>query len=209
MSRRALTVIITFLSVTSARAADMATTAYFSPSLSRESNPLVAYAGFGLPGLIAVQLCLLSFVIAGLLFYWKAKPVKKLPESPKNIWDYASLTYFGRKMSPGKFLISFLFTAPSNKWQLLRLAAFVVSWGATFFSLCAVFSWWAIYGWHLQEYIHLRNYFCIGRQSMLELWVTMLMFVPLTVAFYRLEWSEYRAAKFSGYSNKPNQKSVS
>jgi len=53
---RAIVGIVTFISVSATRAADLATTLHFNPSLSREANPLSSVLGFDAAQLVAANL---------------------------------------------------------------------------------------------------------------------------------------------------------
>lgn len=138
--------VVSFLFVTAARAADLATTFHFDPTLSREANPIVAQFGAGAAVFLLVNVIGIVLVhILPLLCFWRGhRP--RYPHPPANIWDFVSLTFY-RRLMPRRELIRALVTCwplPKDWFQVCRAWGVVGSWSIGVGSLAAALSWWAI-----------------------------------------------------------------
>lgn len=137
---------VTFLFVTAARAADLATTFHFDPTLSREANPVVAQFGAGAAGmLLANAAALVALLFVPLLCFWLGQR-PRFAQRPTDVWAFASLAFY-RRLMPRRLLLRALITLwplPKEWFQVCRAWGVVGSWAAGFASVVAALSWWAI-----------------------------------------------------------------
>jgi hypothetical protein len=157
MERTVLTFVTLFV-VTAARAADLATTLYFDPTLAREANPVVAQLGAGPRGMLVANLIgVMVFLLLPLLCFWRG-PRKKFAHAPVDIWEFASFAFYDRLMPKAKLLRAAILLAPLPKdWvQVCRLWGVVGSWAIGFGSFAAAFSWWAISWWQSYHTLYAR-----------------------------------------------------
>lgn len=206
--KRSMVTLVTFLAVTTSRAADLATTLHFSPSLNREANPFVAVLGFDWSLLLLSNvLGLVVFIFVPLAAYWRW-PSKTVTHRPATTWEFASLCLYDRPMKRAELIKSLIrgWPLPKDWRQMLRLFGFSVSWTVAAGSWMAVFSWWATNAWGWSAYRAFRNSLGIGRYPLLELLAGLTVCIIATARFFKSECShaniaEHRIDNPDGLSN--------
>jgi hypothetical protein len=136
----------TLVLLTVARAADIATTLHFDPSLSHEGNPVVFLLGGGLFSLLfvnfAVWLLCATFVFA----YWRGNSLGVRIQH-KSFGAFVR-AWIDRVVRPRRSLRS---TLPGGQYwheglQAIRLVGLALAWAVIFGSATAVHAWFATYG---------------------------------------------------------------
>ena len=109
-----------FLLIT--RCCDIAATYIITPSLDRETNPIVSILGQGWKAVIILQLILVSVVI--ILNYFSLFRIKNSYPSQKgySYKEFITYYYFGEKRS----LISLAYKFPKNKSLLIKALGYVL-----------------------------------------------------------------------------------
>lgn len=179
--------LITFSSVTVARAADIATTLHFNPSLSREANPLSSVLGFDAAQLVVSNLILVVlFLLVPLIFYVVRGPAK-IMEKAHTLTEYMSIQLFRSKLERNCFLCGvFLgWPLPKNWLQATRVFGFAVSWAVVFASLQATFAWWATNQWGMDWYGQYRALLNFHGYPVIEL-------VPVVFVFYLVAYALFK-----------------
>ena len=192
--KRTLPTIITFFAVTAARASDLLTTFHFNPSLSHEANPIVPRFGADASTLLLTNLLgVIIFLLVPLFIYWRF-PAAPLQSIPTNLREFACLQLYGRILSPSELCRAvFLFVPlPKNGLQALRFMGFALSWTVVFGSFLAVFSWWAIWGWHWHSYQQFFGTFAIANYPVMLALLCLVFFFVASVGYFRMEFSAFR-----------------
>jgi len=194
--KRSVLALGTFVAVSTARAADLATTFHFNPSLSREANPLVTWHGADPKALLIFNVVGLAILfLAPLFLYWRGRP-KVLAEKAESVWDFASLLLYDRIMPKGRLIRAFLLGSPLPKdwFQFLRLWGFAGCWALAIGSFIVTFSWWAVSDLHWTTYQTIRSSITIGSYPVLELVPVIPTFIAAAVIFFRTEFCDYKRA---------------
>lgn len=194
--KRSSVALVTFFSVMTARAADVATTFHFSPTLANEGNPIVRLLGAGWTGLMLSNVAaVLVFLLVPLLLYWKWPP-KRLADPPASVWDYASLCLYSKPMGRARLLAAMFlgWPLPRDRRQMVRFFGFTMSWAVVAGSWAAVLAWWAQCAWDWQAFNRLRAAVTLGSLPLLEISVSLLAALVATVVHFRLEHHEARQA---------------
>lgn len=175
---------------------DMAVTLHFSPTLSREANPLVTGLGFGLAGLAAVNVLILV-AIAGALAVYAKGPRSNPPVPAKDPWELAGLNLYGRSMSRSGFYGALLTgrPLPSDLRELVRLAGFITAWGVAAARLAAVAAWLLLSAKGFIPYKELRLHTQIAGHPLLELLIGLIV---ATVMIQVFACTEFRLADGGG-----------
>lgn len=185
---------VTLLSAASARAADLATTLHFNPTLSREANPLVSALGFDATQLIITNaICLLLFVLAPLSIY-ALYAAARMEERPQTLAEYISLQLYRCRMEKRDLFRAIFLGSPLPKdWlQVTRAFGFVISWTVVFGSLQATFGWWATNQWEMEWYRIFRSVLNFRGYPVMEV-ITVLIFVDIVgYLFFRMEFKQHK-----------------
>jgi hypothetical protein len=184
---RTLLTLVTFFAVSAARAADIATTFHFNPTLSHEANPIVACFGAGASTLLLTNLlATFLFLFVPLYCFWRF-PAAPMPSTPANLREFVCLQLYGRVLPHGEFCCAIFLGMPlPKKWlQLLRFCGVALSWTIVFGSCLAVFSWWALWEWRWQGFNRIWAASCIGGYPTI-------IFFPIGVFYYAAAYMYFR-----------------
>ncbi len=193
LKKRIIIAMVTFFSVTAARAADIATTLHLNPDLSREANPLVSVLGFDAGQLVvANSIAVLVFGICPLLIYVVFGPAR-FDGQVDSIPQYISIQLFRSKLSRSQFLRGVFLGCPLPKnWlQTTRMIGFAYSWTLVFGSLQATFAWWATHHWGMEWYRQYRGIINFHNYPVIELISLVPVFYILCYLFFRHEFNGY------------------
>jgi len=194
MKKRSLTALVTLLTISAARAADIGSTLHFNPSLSKEANPIVAVFGAGLPTLMILNFVFVTlFLLIPLFLYWRY-PAATLPgQSPVNAREFISLQLYGRVLPAASFLRGIVlgFPFPRNRLQALRAIGFVLTWMVAFASFHAAFSWWAINAWKWHGYQQFRAGYSFNGYPLLEVTLAYAFGVVAAIRYARMEFATF------------------
>lgn len=205
---RAVVAIVTFLSVAASRAADLATTLHFNPSLSEEANPLSSVYGFDVAQLVASNVIgVVVILLVPLLIYVVCAPAR-IEEKAESITQYVSLQLFRSKLPRTRVLCGIFLGWPLPKdWlQVLRVFGFAVSWGVVYAGLQATFGWWAKH-WEFDWYVQYRAISNLRGYPVIELIPSIAVVYSMAYLFYRMEFKAYcckpsdQEAEHAGASN--------
>lgn len=188
--KRRVNVLTTFVVVTTARIADMATTFYFSPNLKYESNPLANNTGMEFSTLLLSNIVLVFiFIYFPLSLYW-LKAAKKTDVHISSAWEYASLSLYGCVIKKVKLIRAVILGWPLPKdWlQVVRCMGIVLSWGVAVASWMAVLAWWASFSWSWTSYMKFRAAIVIGNVPLLEILAGYLTCIIVTPIYFKLEY---------------------
>lgn len=191
MKRTAL-FFVTLFAVLSARAADVATTYHFSPTLHLEANPIVRNLGAGWPVLLLTNVAaVVVFLLVPLWYYW-CGPAKRLDVPPASVWDFTARSLYNRPMSKRRLVATMMcgWPLPRDWRQTTRYFGFTMSWMVVVASWLAVLSWWAQSSWHWQAFGVFRRAFSIGHFPCFELAGALLAGVVLSMVYFRAEHRE-------------------
>ena len=190
---RTLTTLITLFAVTIARAADLATTFHFNPSLSHEANPIVSVFEADASTLLLTNILgVIVFLFVPLFFYWRF-PAAPMQATPANLREFICLQLYGRLLGRGEFCraILLLWPFPKNRRQFLRFVGIALSWALVFCSFFAVFSWWAMWAWHWHGYQHFRAAFVVLGYPVMEVVFAMVFFYLASYWHFRREFLSF------------------
>lgn len=194
MQKRTLTALVTFLTISAARAADIGSTLHFNPSLSKEANPIVSVFGADLTTLLTFNFgTVILFLLLPLFLYWRF-PAAALPgQAPANAREFMSLQLYGRVLPAASFLRGVVlgFPFPKNKLQALRAIGFVLTWTVAFASFHAAFTWWAINAWELRGYQQFRAGYTFNGYPLLEVTLACAFGVVVAIRYARMEFTSY------------------
>ncbi len=181
--------IFSILGLSSARAADIATTHYFTADLAREGNGVITASGLGWPGIIALNAAVV-FGLSLCTLYWWRSPLRYTPAAGHDDpWSLASFNYFGRVLPPASFLWRLSCSWPKN-WRMFAQFVGVVAPSLLMAaSAMAVFSWFALHQWHWVIYRALYRQLFPGFPYALLVPI----YCGLIAGFYRSEWQRSHA----------------
>lgn len=150
--------VLSAVALVASRIADIGSTCYFNPTLSREANPLVSWLGLGAPGLLAASVVLTSFLLFPLFLYWRY-PSAPTAGKASTLRDFICLQWYNRRLSRKEFFTAIFCGVPmiQNWLQAQRMLACPVSWAITLLGFHHAFSWWAVSHFQWQSYSNLRN----------------------------------------------------
>jgi hypothetical protein len=190
--KRTLITLLTFISVSAARASDLATTCYFDPTLHREANTMRTIFHLTFSQMAWQQCAVLAVFLAGVLWcYWRYS-AKTMPIPPANLREFISYQLFDRFMTPRELFMRFLsWKGPKNRIQGIRFYGMTFCWMIVFGSFLATFSWWAISGWHWNTYRHLRAVGSVFDYPVAELVPMLAFFFLAAYVYWRMEFAEY------------------
>ncbi|MFM8476328.1 MAG: hypothetical protein ACKOEO_11095 [Planctomycetaceae bacterium] len=174
--------VLSAVALVASRIADIGSTFYFNPTLSREANPLVNWLGLGAPGLLAANVILTSFLLFLLFLYWRYQSAPTAGET-STLRDFICLQWYNRRLSRKEFFTAIFCGVPmiQNWLQAQRMLACPVSWAITLLGFHHAFSWWAVSHFQWQSYSNLRNQTIIWNYPMFEaiFGLTALMVFPI------------------------------
>lgn len=191
MNRVALAVVTFFLLIVT-RFADLFTTFYFSPSLDREANPLVALVGGGSASLIGASVIEVILLSAGLITFWRGSslPLRSLPAASG--WKFAQ-GWMSEVIGPRDSFLNWL--PRRSRWQhsvqAIRLVSVALSWAIILGGLASVYSWVALAGIFGPRSKTALGWFAFGSVPSFPYLAAILGFAFGTVLFFL---SESRAA---------------
>ena len=191
--KRAWLALFLILGMTTARAADAATTYHFTPNLAHEGNGIIlTLGGHGWVGLLGINAVVVLAISLCTLYWWRV-PLAYVqpPQSEPDVWSFASYNLFGRVYSRGTFLWRLCVKLPKN-WRLFcQLVGVVVPLVLMLASALAVFSWFALADWRWPLYRELYH-----RGDYLFPYALIVPFyVGVTGWFFWGEWRRFRAAQ--------------
>jgi hypothetical protein len=178
------------LAVSATRAADIAVTWKYTPSLHLEGNPLVAVWGHGWGTVLAVNAVAVLLICGGLLD-WSARPIRYAPNPEiRTARQFAKWAYCGSVCSWPRFLWRFTFGLPTDKRLLCHLVAVSLALTLIAASIWAVIAWELMLGFRLdafrQQYWN-RFYPFSAYVPILAIWPFMI------VRAFAWEYASYRA----------------
>jgi hypothetical protein len=194
--KKAIIVVLSFIGVVVARAADLCTTFYFAPALQGEANPLVSLGGISWTGLILTQTAILCLVATALWYYGHGR-TKGISRSVKNAWDFAPLCLYNREVGRSQFLCALLTGMPrfQKDWhQHLRLYGLVVAWGVIAASFFATMSWWLNHYFNIQWFQSVYHSIRIGNYPLLVIVAGLIGAAAGQVFFFSSEMREANKA---------------
>jgi hypothetical protein len=146
MTARLYVAFSTFLLLTAARLADIATTRYFNPSLDKEGNPLVFLLGGKWGSLLASTIAVWLLAVIFLFAYWRGDGLKA-SQVPSSFLGYVR-AWTRRVAVRGRPIRASL---PGGRYwneglQAIRLVGVALPWAVIAGSITAIYSWLATYG---------------------------------------------------------------
>jgi hypothetical protein len=143
MRMRGFITLVTLLLLTASRAADIATTLYFNPSLDREGNLLVLLLGGGFGTLVISTTAFWLLCVGLLIAFWRS-PSLRLSRSSESFWEY--LRTWLRRVIQSRQAISSSLPGGSH-WneglQAIRLFGLALPWAIISASAAAIHAWFA------------------------------------------------------------------
>lgn len=173
------------------RAADCATTFYFTPDLSHEGNPLVKVLGAGWMEIVLLNVVATAGIIACATYWWRHPLRVEAASRLTDAWTFASWAYFGTDLDRRSLVLKMLLGARPRQWShLLQIAGFVAPIAGSVVGTWAVVSWLAIWQLHWIAFI---DFFRIC-YPVSACWPVAL--TPLFVVwFYQYEFRQHRAGQ--------------
>lgn len=175
------------------RLADLAITHHYTPDFKHEGNPFVlamVAAGWGWTELIIAQAIGIAMITAG-LFYWHQKPlITPYRSEIKNLWDFASYSYFGSLMSRQQFLPKMLYKKPQSWRYTIYMLCLIMPTVVILASAYIVSSWLMLRHYQSAGFIYFYN-------TMYPFSVTVpILFIAFfaQVVFFYAEYQKYLAA---------------
>ena len=146
MTTRLYVAVSTFVLLTAARVADIATTVYFNPSLDKEGNPIVFFLGGKLGSLVVSTAVVWLIAVSFLFAYWRGDRLKTL-QVPSTFLEFVR-AWSRRVLVRGRPMRTSL---PGGRYwneglQAVRLAGIALPWAVIAGSMTAIYSWFATYG---------------------------------------------------------------
>jgi hypothetical protein len=158
--RRTRFTVWAILGMLAARAADIGVTYHYSPDLFYEGNPAVLIFHAGWKFLIVANLLVVALVSACLLYWWRQPLMHQPVPEVKDVWSFASHTYFGRVHRRLMLVWHVLFSRPRN-WRCgLQLLGVTLPPMIIVCSAGAVYTWVALHTWRWEGYLKVYHALC-------------------------------------------------
>lgn len=173
-----------------ARGADLVITHHYTPDFKHEGNPLVVALvaqGWGWAELIALNIIAVAIFGAGLIYWHKRPIITQYNSEIKNVWDFASFSYFGKIMSRKRFIFRMLYALPKTWGYLLYNSFSIMPLFLIAGSAYVVFCWVILWYYQSAGFRHLYN---ITYPLSVFLPTILIAFIA-QVNFYRVEYKKY------------------
>jgi hypothetical protein len=174
------------------RTLDLLITFHFSPSLTREGNPVFLATGGGAATLLAITSAFSILVIGGVIAFWSGRSF---------VWDHDPA---GFRPFVGAWLRRVALTRQSLKsyfpknthsiegLQAVRLFGLALSWALIFGSAAACYAWLAIFAFESPRFLKVFSFLALGRFSLFPSLTAIPGFVFGAWLFF---WSEFARIK--------------
>ena len=151
---------------------------------------MVLLCGMGWPFLLLAN-ALIVIATAICTYYWVRAPLQYEASSEvRDVWTFASFACFRHVYTPAHFIWRRVFYKPQSLKHTLHFFGVVLPPTVIVVSLAAVFSWFAMYGYHWMAF---SKFYAACWPTFPYVLIVPTMWVSAAL-FYRSEYQSYRVA---------------